>query len=544
MIEIKSNHPFYNWVPRPIGIIILLLTFVPPTFSGGAYLTNIGEMSGGLGIWIEDIQLASFFTNIGMCLFPPFMIQFLQKRRIKQTYIYCFLALTVLNYICAETSSLPILLTACLITGIVRCIVILNCTFTIAPYLTGMDTLSMFTMTEKPDDNTQYILERKRTFLMPVLYTYILIIAQLSNMVTAWFAYNYHWRESYYVVIAMLLFSILLIICTMPDENPKEQYKPEWQKIIQMLFMTLFLCSMTIVLVYGKTMNWFNSIQICIAFAIMLISCGIFILLELQSKENLYLPLEVFKFRNISIAVLLFVLTMIFNSANTFVGTYAKMYTSISNLHSAFLSKWAILGCIIGLILSIILVIKKVKFRTIFIVALLFMSSANIYMYFQYQTMGQFSNMPIPTILNFTGLLMLYSLIAAFGMKSLPAHYLVTFVFLMIFSRNSIAPTIGSAIYSNWLQERQQYYITKLATDINTENEIAKASVYQSKLIGMNSGKSTHEAEQISITALKGKVTIQATLLAMKDITGKTIWLIFGSILLVTILPYHKNETT
>ena len=108
----RNNHPFHEWVPRPIGILVLLLMFVPPTFSGGAYLCNISEMSGSLGVWTEDIQLASFFTSIGMCLFPPFMVRFLQARRIRQTYLWCFLLLIPLNYICAVATSVPLLLTA------------------------------------------------------------------------------------------------------------------------------------------------------------------------------------------------------------------------------------------------------------------------------------------------------------------------------------------------------------------------------------------------------------------------------------------------
>ena len=191
----KDNHPFYDWVPRPLGIIVLLLMFIPPTFSGGAYISNLNEMTGGMGIWTEDVQLASFFTSIGMCLFPPFMIRFLQVRRLKRTYLGGFALLFILNYMCAVTTSIVLLCFVCLLTGFVRSVVMIHCTFTIAPYLTGMDTLSMFTMSEVPTPEVQYAMERKRTFLMPVLYFYILLIAQSSNVVTAWFAYEYYWHR-------------------------------------------------------------------------------------------------------------------------------------------------------------------------------------------------------------------------------------------------------------------------------------------------------------------------------------------------------------
>lgn len=514
----KNNFPFYNHVPRPLGILILLFMFIPPTFSGGAYLSNITEMNSELGVWVEDIQLASFFTNIGMCLFPPFMLRFLQNRRVKQTYLYCFSMLIILNIICATTESLPILLFTCLIIGFVRVMVILNYTFTIAPYLTGMDTLSMFTMPTMPAPDVQYVLERKRTFLMPVLYFYILIIAQLSNIVTAWFAYNYHWQNAYYFVVALLLIACLLTITTMPSETKKGKWSPEKHFIPEMSLVAIALYCMTYVLVYGKNLDWFYNMSIRIHCAIFCLAGGLFILLSLNKHKSHYLPFSVLRYRNVVIAIFLFIIAMIFNSASSFVSSFAKIATPINNYQSATLSVWGIVGIVCGLIISIILIMLRVRFRSIFATALLFMAAANIYMYCQFQSISTFNLMILPTILNYTGLLMLYSLVAAFGMKSLPPRYLVTFVFLMILSRNAIAPVIGSSLYSNWLYERQQHYITRLVETSTTSSA--------------------------SIVASKMNLTKQATLLAMKDITGKTIWMILATGLIVMILPYHKGETT
>lgn len=543
-IQPRSNAPFRSRVPRPLGILILLFMFVPPTFSGGAYLSNISEMSGALALLTEDVQLASFFTSIGMCLFVPFMLQFLQVRRIKQTYLWCFGLLIPLNYICAVTTNVPLLLAACLLTGFVRIIVMLNCTFTIAPYLTGVNTLAMFTMTDTPTPEQQYRMERMRTFLMPVLYCFILLIAQSSNIVTAWFAERYSWRDAYYCVIGMLLAAMLTVVVTMSDEEKKSPYRIEWRKVPELLLMAVALCCMAYVLVFGKTLDWFESPSISLATAGLLISAGIFICFSLHNGDNAYLPPGVLRYRNIWMSMLLFLVAMIFNSANIFVGTFSKISTSVSNLQSASLSGWAVAGCFAGLVVSLLLVMKKVRFRTIFIIGLLFMAGSNILMYFQYQSQGLFSNMVWPTVLNFTGLLMLYSLVAAFGMKSLPSRYLVTFVFLMIWMRNAIAPVIGASLYSNRLNERQQYYISRLSQNVDAMNPTALTAENQNLYIGKAAGKGSYEARQFSATAMKGKVTVQATIVAMKEITGTTVILILITAVLALILPYHKKETT
>lgn len=540
----RSSFPFAQWMPKPLGILILMFMFVPPTFSGGAYLSNLNEMQGELGLMAEEIQLASFFTSIGMCLFVPFMARFLQARSVRRTYLWCFGLLIPLNYICAVTTSIPVLLSACLLIGFVRVIVMLNCTFTIAPYLTGVNTLSMFTMTEVPSPEMQYRMERTRTFLMPLLYCFILLIAQSSNIVTAWFAYEFSWQDAYYVTIAMLLIAMIIVLATMPDIRNSEKYHIEWNKVPEMIYMTIALCCMSYVLTFGKALDWFDSRQITIATAILLLTIGLFILSSLHNGDNAYLPLGVFRYRNTWMSMLFFLIAMIFNSANIFVGAFSKISTSINNYHSASLGWWAIVGCLAGLLLSVMLVLKKVRFRTIFIIALLFMALSNCLLYFQYQTAGLFDNMIWPTVLNFIGLLMLYSLVAAFGMKSLPSRYLATFVFLMIWMRNSIAPVIGAAIYSNRLNERQQYHISVLSEKMAATDPLASQYLAQNIIAANASGKGSRESEQFSSMVLKGKVAVQATIVAMKEITGNTVILILITAGITCILPYRKNETT
>lgn len=66
----RSNFPFHSWVPKPLGIFIYILMFVPPAlFISGAYTSNVGEMVGSLGIMTEHIQYANFAQPWGGWLF-------------------------------------------------------------------------------------------------------------------------------------------------------------------------------------------------------------------------------------------------------------------------------------------------------------------------------------------------------------------------------------------------------------------------------------------------------------------------------------------
>ena len=141
--------------------------------------------------------------------------------------------------------------------------------------------------------------------------------------------------------------------------------------------------------------------------------------------------------------------------------------------------------------------------------------------------------MVLVTVINYAGLFIPYAMLVPLGMKHLPVRYMTTFVFVMLFFRNALAPVAGMSLYTNWLQERQQHYIQRLAQNVDYENQQAATYDYGLRRMGQAKGGSTLEAQQLSATAMRGKITVQATLVAMRDITGTTIWLLVGTLAFV-----------
>lgn len=529
-------------MPKPLGVLTLMLLFVPLFFSGGTYLSNINEMAGGMGVLSEQFQFISLCASIGMSMVFPFMLPYLQSRNVKHVYLGGFTLLALLNLVCASTQSLPLLVMCCVLIGFTRVALVLNTTFVIAPYLLGVNTLDMFL--HEPDTPAKaYAWEHMRIILMPVLYCYILCIVQLSNYVTAWVAYEFKWEYSYYFVIGMIIVAMLIVLVAFCPA-PTHKYHLPYSRLADALLLTVAMGCFCYILVYGKTYDWFDNGYICAAFAIMLVTAGLFLYMQATTKAAPLLELGVFRYRNTWIAVGVFLLLMLINSSTLFVTTFVKLSTCAGNLESAAISRWSILGCVIGLVMCLAMVVKKVHFRYIYSTGFLLMLGANLYMYFQYQTMGLYDHMIFPTIIHYASMLILYSVTCAFAMKHVPIKYFVTWLFLMVAVRNVIAPAIGTSVYGNWLQERQQYYVTRFAQDVRDDEPAASQQYTLLSGMGRLQGKDTLETARLASTAMRGQVTLQATLVAMKDITGSTIWICMGSAALVLLLPYYKQEKT
>lgn len=537
--------PFHQRIPKLAGVLVFYWLFVPLFFMGGTYVGSLNEITASLGELMENFQLINLCAYIGMALVFPIMMPYLHTRNIRLVYVVGFLVLAALNLICARLESPLSMLMCAVAMGIARMFIVLNTTFSMSTYFTGMPVVNFFSLKELPTPDVQYRMDHMRAWFFPCLYGYIFCIVQLGNFFSSWIATDLSWSDYYYLIAGLMIFTAVLLYFIMPAYQSEGKYKIPFSRIVDMLLGAIALSSFCYIMFFGKTYDWFESDYIRIAVITAMIAGAGFILLQLNAGEHRYLELGIFRYRNTWIGILIFMLVMLVNTpSQLFIGSFAKLGSASGNLEAMALMKYAIYGCLLGVAVSLFMIIRRMKFRTIFVLGFLLMTASNVYMYFQYQTEANIPNLRWPMLLNYMGWIMPYSVVCAHGMKNLPAKYLPTWLFLIVAVRNVIAPAVGTSTYSNWLQERQQYHITEIATNLNETNWTATKTFGQTTKMAKYQGYGELEAKKLATTTLSAKTCQQATIVAMKDITATTIWLCLGCTFICLVLPYHRNERT
>ena len=499
--HLPKKFPFYNWVPKPLGIAFLVILFIPIMTVSGAYSVNSSEMVGGLGIQSEHIAFISFVTSIGMAAFSPFFYQLVCVRRQKMMSLVGFSILAVQSYICANTDSLFILALNSLIMGFVRQTLLMCNLFTLIKYGFGIEATRNVTPGNEPKDEAGWdALDTEKKASQPIIYFFFMLLGQIGTWITAWFAYNYHWQMVYYAMLGSILVALLITLLCMPyNPYPTKRSPLSFSKFGNVVVFCLMCCSFVYVTVYGKVYDWYDSREICWATAICVASTLLFIYLE-KTRRSPYFMLD--------------------------------------QIQVAALGNRVLLGYFIGLVTILILNSKGVHFKWFFAMGFLLIGAASLFMYFEVQTDGMLERMKWPVVIRATGMMLLYSLIAVYANQRMPS----TWVCIMLTVRMVIAPGIGSALYQVVFQYRQQYYVTRYAHDYDRTNA-ETAKTYDMTARGMQyQGKSETEAQHMAATSTKGKVQVQATLSAIKEMAG---WTIYACIILaglMLVVPWPKRD--
>ena len=542
MPSCPRNYPFYNWVPKPIGIIILLFFFLPILSVGGVYSVNSTEMMSGLGIISEHIQFANFVTSIGMAAFAPFLYELVCIRREKLMCIAGFALMYVFSYVCAKTDSIFLLALCSLLTGFLRMVLMMVNLFTLIKYAFGMEATRNITPGMEPKDATGWNkLDIEKCISQPVVYLFFMILGQMGTALTAWLAFEYEWKYVYYFMMGILLLSILILFITMPNHGFAGRFPINFRKFGNVTAFCISLTCITYVLVYGKVLDWYDDPSICWATAISILFAGIFLYMDVTRRSS-YFILGALRLRTIRMGALLYLLLMIINSSAMFVNVYAGVGMHLDNLQNASLANWCMVGYFIGAWISIVLGSKGVHLKYLFALGFFFLALSAGFMYFEVQTAGLYERMKYPVIIRTIGMMILYALTAAYANQRMPFKYLSTWICIMLTVRMVLGPGIGGAIYSNVLQERQQHYITRYAQNVDLVNPEASAS-YTNTVQGMQyQGKSETEAHNMAAMSVKGRIQVQATLSAVKEMAGWTIYAGVICMIFVLVVPYPKRK--
>lgn len=543
MPSYPRNYPFYNWVPKPIGITILLLLFLPILTVGGTYSVNSTEMMSGLGIISEHIQFANFATSIGMAAFCPFLYRLVVIRREKMMCIAGFSLMYIFSYICAETDSIFLLALCSLFMGFLRMVLMMVNLFTLIKYAGNMEAYDKITPGNEPTTGEEWDkLDIERSAAQPAIYLFFMILGQLGTSLTAWLAFEYEWQYVYYFMMGLLLLCILIIFITMPyHKYAGRRFPINFRQFGNASIFSIMLVCITYVLVYGKVLDWYDDSTIRWATAGALLSGGLFLYIEAVQRHPYYM-LDVLKLRTIRMGFLLYLLLMVLNSSAMFVNVFTGIGMKLDNYQNATLGNWSMLGYFIGAMITIGLSVKGVRFKYIFAGGFLLLGLAALFMYFEVQSAGLYERMKYPIIIRSTGMMMLYTLIPTYATQRMPYRFLSSWICTMLTVRMVLAPGIGGALYSNVLQERQQHYVTRYAQNVDMLHPEASASFTQT-VQGMEyQGKSKAEAINMAAMSTKGRIQVQATLSAVKEMAGWTWYACLICMIFVLIIPYPKRK--
>ena len=543
MPSYPRNYPFYNWVPKWLGILILVLMFIPILTVGGVYSVNSTEMMSGLGIISEHITFTNFATSIGMAAFCPFLYRLVVIRREKMMCLAGFSMMYVLSYICAETDSIFLLALCSVLMGFLRMVLMMVNLFTLILYAWRIEAYLKIKPGLEPVDGEGWDkLDIERSIAQPGIYLFFMILGQLGTSLTAWLAYEYEWQYVYYYMMGMLLVCILVIFVTMPYHRFQNKRFPiNFRQFGNATLFCIPLVCFTYVMVYGKVLDWWDDPTIRMAAITAVLTGALFFYME-STHRSPYYQVGVLKLRTIRMGALFYFLLMFLNSSAMFVNVFAGIGMKLDNWQNASLGNWTMLGYFIGGMITIFLSMKKVHFKYIFAGGFVMLGLAALFMYFEVQTDGLYERMKYPVIIRSTGMMMLYSLIPTYATQRMPYKFLSSWICTMITIRMVIAPSLGAAVYTNALQERQQNYVTRYAQDIDLLHPDASAS-FMSTVRGMSyQGKSKAEAVNMAAMSVKGRVQIQATLAAVKEMAGWTLYACLACAIFVLVVPYSKRK--
>ncbi len=238
MPSYPKNYPFYNWVPKPVGIIILFVFFLPILTVGGTYSVASTEMMSELGIISEHIQFANFATSIGMAAFCPFLYRLVVIRRQKMMCLAGFSLMYIFSYICAKTDSVFLLALCSIFMGFLRMVLMMVNLFTLIKYAGHIEAYDKITPGNEPTTDEGWDkLDIERSAAQPAIYLFFMVLGQLGTSLTAWLAFEYEWQYIHYFMMGLLLLCILITFITMPYHKYHPPFPHQLQAVRQCLHL-------------------------------------------------------------------------------------------------------------------------------------------------------------------------------------------------------------------------------------------------------------------------------------------------------------------
>lgn len=230
-----------DYVPRRLKPWLFILFVLIVQFSGGIYLAAVTDMVGTTALMQEDILMAGYASLVGMSI--NFCVMFRLKFRFSNRVglLICGGALMAATFICAHTSSVPVLVATCFLAGWFRMWATFVCNSTIQLWLTPVRDMAVF-----------------------FCYVYLVVdgVIQLSGLATVYTSFFSQWEHMHWLMIGLLaLMMLMVVIFVKPVKGPIQipLLGIDW---IGAALWSVFMLCFTFICVYGYYYDWWEAGEI------------------------------------------------------------------------------------------------------------------------------------------------------------------------------------------------------------------------------------------------------------------------------------------
>lgn len=493
--SIPAIRPF---VPERLKPWLIIAFFVIVQFSGGVYLSAVGEMVGGTALMREDIMMAGYASLAGMSL--TFVVMFRLKFAIppKTTFFICGCVLIAANLICMHTRSVPLLVGTCFVAGFFRMWATFECNSTIQLWITPKRDLSVF-------------------------FCYICFVVngvmQLSGILTVHLASWATWEYMHWCITGLLTLLLIAVLLTYRNHSTVPRlplYGIDW---LGMLMWGMTLLCIIFVCVYGEHYDWFRSPHIRTA-AVM---GAVLLALNLWRSSFIRHPfifIKTFSFPIVGISLAIYLVTdILLAPSHLFEHALMEDILNYDNLHLISLNWVAFAGIVTGAAFAYLTFARrKWAYQTMISIAFACYTLYLGYFYFfiDYDLPKEALAFPV-YIRSFGYVVMAICLLTVLSRVPFPYHFFQS-IAIQGFVSAACGNAIGTAIVGRVLSIVQKKNYMLLGTPLDRVNP---------------------DAAHLPLSALNGAVQEQALMVSMKEIYG---WLLMVSCCCLLFLLLRKSD--
>lgn len=482
-----------NFIPRRLKPWIFIFFVLIVQFSGGIYLAAASDMVGTTALMQEDILMAGYASLIGIAV--NFAVMFRVKFRFsnRTQLIVAGCVLIAANIICANTTSVPVLVVTCFVAGWFRMQATLACNSTIQLWLTPVRDMAVF-----------------------FCYVYILVdsVIQLSGIATIYTAFQLEWEYMHWIMIGLLALMILLVaILLKPVRGP--MYIPllgiDW--LGAMLWAGFMMC-FTFVCVYGNFYDWWDASEIRGATLLGLACAGIN-LWRATFLHHPYISFQAMKNRNVIRATLVYlVFFTLMATEHVFEHTYAANILGFDETNLIDLNWYVFAGIVVGCTLTYFtFALRKWRYKTMTAIGFALAAVYLAYFYFMIDYGVEKEALFIPLFARgVASVIISIVFLTSIVQSGLPFTVFPQALTINGFTGAVMGATLGPALVGEWLKHTLAKNVSLLSTNI----------------VGFNP-----DVAHIPMGELFGMVQLQALVVSMKEIYG---WLLIAALVALLLI--------